>query len=305
VTTTPALSVVVPTWNRVQLLTTCLDSLVTHGGADGALEIVVVDDGSTDATEAVVMRMAQAHRGVPVRLVRSEHRGVNAARNIGVRSSTGDLVCFIDDDTEVMDGWVTELIEGANRYPEIGVFAGRIVLRLEGRPPRMCGREPLGETHLDLGDRDRGAEEAWGACLMTRRTVLDRVGPFNEAIPKYGTETEWVNRYKASGGRIVYLANAGLWHRRSAESLRVTSLLGRSFGWGRDWAITSRVTGRRCSVAGAIASVARGLLHGVRFGCFVGFRNAVSGSGTAFESTWMLLSGGGGRSISWLPSSGG
>jgi glycosyltransferase involved in cell wall biosynthesis len=297
----PFVTIVMPTRNRARLLGAALRSFLDQDYADDRFELVVVDDGSTDDSAAAVARVADARPQVPVRFVRNPGQGVNSARNAGLSEAAGELLCFVDDDTAAGPGWLGAVVNGSETHRDRDVFAGRLILQYEGRPPRICGREPLGETELDLGDADIDTEFAWGANLIVRRRVFALVGPFDESLPIYGDETEWVVRYRRSGGRVMYLADAWLWHRRTAASLRIGSLLGRSFRFGRGWAAASNAIGARCSVAGAVASAIRGLGHGVRFRCFVGFRNAVSGIGTAIEAARMMITGVGGGSISWLP----
>src|ERR1700761_2592332 len=95
-----AVSTVIPTYNRGHLLPRAIGSaLAALGPGD---EVVVVDDGSTDGTEDLVQSY-----GVPVRLVRGEHRGAGAARNLGYAAATGPLVAFLDSDDE----WFADKIE--------------------------------------------------------------------------------------------------------------------------------------------------------------------------------------------------
>lgn len=106
-------SVVIPTRNRSELLREALSSVVRLSGQDLKLEILVVDDGSTDDTAAVAMEFG-AHR------LESHGRGTAAARNLGMRAATGDFIAFIDDD----DVWTTDHlrphIELLHEWPQLG-----------------------------------------------------------------------------------------------------------------------------------------------------------------------------------------
>src|SRR6187397_2844848 len=102
-------------------------------GAAVTHEVLVVDDGSTDATPEVAKRFG-------VRLIRhDERRSLNAARNTGLREARADLIAFVDDDVLVSPGWLDALAEGAERHPEADAFGGPIRARFEGRTPRACG----------------------------------------------------------------------------------------------------------------------------------------------------------------------
>src|SRR3712207_3634410 len=98
--TTPLLSVVIPTWNRARLVCEAVASALAQG-AEGSVEVVVVDDGSTDGTcDALASRF-----GDSVRVLRTEgRRGPGAARNLGVRASRGELIGFLDSDDLWLEG---------------------------------------------------------------------------------------------------------------------------------------------------------------------------------------------------------
>lgn len=104
---TTLVSVVVPAWNVASLLPRCLDSLVAQ--THRALEIVVVDDGSTDGTAEVVRRYRSRHP--EVHLVSQPHRGVGPARNAGLSVVRGEYLCFVDADDWVEPGYVADLLE--------------------------------------------------------------------------------------------------------------------------------------------------------------------------------------------------
>ena len=120
-----------------------------------------------------------------------------------------------DDDVEAPAGWLQALLDGARAYPGYEVFGGPIRARLERTGPPACGREPVPVTNLDLGSSDVDAELVWSANMAIRAGALARVGPFDERIHGRGEEDEWERRYAAAGGRIRYLAAAGLDHRRA------------------------------------------------------------------------------------------
>ena len=89
--TTPTVSVIVPTYNRAEWIGATLRSVLTQ--SQPALEVIVIDDGSTDATDTVVAGFAP-----PVRYVRQDNAGVSAARNHGARLATSEMIAFVDSD---------------------------------------------------------------------------------------------------------------------------------------------------------------------------------------------------------------
>ena len=94
---TVEISVVIPTYNRAATLTKCLEALSRQTVLNPAHEIVIVDDGSTDETESVV-RTLRSSLPFELRYFPQTHRGPAAARNIGIRNSTRDILLFLGDD---------------------------------------------------------------------------------------------------------------------------------------------------------------------------------------------------------------
>jgi GT2 family glycosyltransferase len=226
VSETPVASIVIPTRGRAGYLDVALHSIVPQAAERGA-EVIVVSDGPDPATAAAAERHGARLVSLPVR------RGANAARNAGAEAARGQLIVFVDDDVEASGGWLDALLDGAQSAPGYDVFGGPIRARLEGGGPRACGREPPPITTLDLGPEDADAELVWSANMAIRRTALENVGAFNEQIYGRGEEDEWERRYRAAGGRIRYLASAGLEHRRTRADAGVIPLSRAAYALGR------------------------------------------------------------------------
>lgn len=210
-------SIVVPTRRRPGYLDAALRSVVPQADASGS-QVLVVIDGSDPATADVARRY-----GAEV-MELSGRTGVSAGRNAGAAAARGELIVLIDDDVWAPPGWLEAFHQGAHRYPDADVFGGPIQAVLEGGGPRACGRESPPITSLELGTEDREVELVWGANMAIRRSAFELVGPFDETLSGCGDEEEWLGRYRASGGRIRYLAQAGLEHRRSVADARISAL---------------------------------------------------------------------------------
>jgi GT2 family glycosyltransferase len=274
----PAVTVVVPTRGRAAYLEVTLDSL-RNQRARTPHELLVIDDGAADSTPAVAERFG-------ARLIRhGERRNLNVARNTGVREARADLVALLDDDVFVPPGWLDALVQGARRYPDAEAFGGPIRPRFEGNAPRGCGREDPPITVLDLGTEDVEAEMVWGANFAVRRSAVERIGPFDETRGRlHGDEEDWLLRLRAAGGRIMYLADAGVDHRRDAHDSTLRSLARVAFARGR----AARETDLRRGTAPGLARELRVLAgcgwHTVRRACPQGVVMGANAAGRVVET---------------------
>ena len=273
----PAVSVVVPTRNRAGYLEVALASLAAQDGGV-ASEVIVVDDGSTDATPAVARAAGARHLPLP------PPGGLNAARNLGAREARAPLVAFVDDDVWVPAGWLSALVDGTARHPGADAFGGPIRARMEGPAPRACGREKPPITTLDLGPDDVDAEMVWGANFAIRKETLERYGPFDENLAGHGDEEEWLMALRAAGGRIVYLAAAGLDHRRTGEDSRLRSLALAAYRRGRAARRTDVRRGVAPSAARELRNVAGAGWHTVRRACPQGIVMGAHSAGRLAEA---------------------
>jgi glycosyltransferase involved in cell wall biosynthesis len=226
VTGAPTASIVIPTRMRPHYLDTTLASVMPQAARAGA-EVLVVSDGADPATAAVARR-----RGAEL-IALDQPAGANAARNEGTRRARSDLLVFIDDDVDAPADWLDRLLAGVSSVPGYEVFGGPIAARLEGRGLRACGRESPPITTLDLGPEDRDAPLVWSANMAVRRSAFDRVGNFDESIRGHGDEEDWERRYVAAGGRVRYIAGAGLTHRRAAPDATLPALIRAAFHHGQ------------------------------------------------------------------------
>lgn len=193
------LSVVIPTYNRRDLLPRALMSALSHGPA----EVVIVDDGSTDGTGDVVRQIAA---GTPCKIVYevTAHQGVSKARNRGIELATGEYIAFLDSDDTWASNKVTLQREMFEREPSLAMtFTGYV--RRSG--PRS---EPVQLDSWDPSPEKVLRQLMNGCCInastvIVRRATLAAVGPFDPALD-VGEDWDMWLRIAAAGHRIGYLA---------------------------------------------------------------------------------------------------
>lgn len=252
---------------------------ITPQAARADAEVLVVSDGPDPATEGIASRH-------DVKLISLERpAGLNAARNAGVRAAGSELIVFVDDDIDAPAGWLDALLAGVRSAPECEVFGGPIRARLEGGGPHACGRESAPITTLDRGTEDRDVALVWGANMAIRRSALQRIGCFDDTIfGGRGDEEDWEHRYTAGGGRIRYVAGAGLDHRRTVADARLRVLARDAYGHGRAARRNDARKGAAPTIAGELRTVAGCAWHIVRRRCANGIVMLVHSAGRLREA---------------------
>ena len=274
----PSAAIVFPTQRRREYLAVALASVSAQARAHGAEILVVEDDRADPETE----RLAAANGARYI--AHGEARGLNAARNTAIDAASSDLFCFLDDDVEVWPGWLDAMLAGAAAYPDHEVLGGPIRARLEGSHLRACGREPLPVTTLDLGLQDTDAAFVWGANLTIRRAAIERVGRFDESLQLYGDEEEFQIRLKAAGGRIRYVAKAGVDHRRTGKDAKIRSLSRSAYFRGRNSRLNDVRKQTAPSPAAELRTLAGCVWHIGRRTCGVGIVLTALSAGRVAET---------------------
>jgi glycosyltransferase involved in cell wall biosynthesis len=173
----PAVSVVIPTYCRVELLQRCLDALVAQDLDPELYEIVVVDDGHEDSVAThIAARAARTGNSPWLRYLRpAQGRGPAVARNCGWRAARGEIVAFTDDDTLPEAAWLREGAATLQRHAEWSGLCGRI------RVPLAHGGRPTDHERMTIGLE---SAEFATANAFVRRAALERVHGFDERFSR-------------------------------------------------------------------------------------------------------------------------
>lgn len=178
---TPPVSVIIPTYNRSDLVQQAIDSVLAQ--TLPAFEIIVIDDGSTDDTE-----QAMRHYGAQICYVRQENRGESAARNRGIGLARGEYVGFLDSDDFWHPTKLERQLEVLQTDPSTGLVYCQ-ALKIDAAGKRLPGpifSAEINSTPATFENLCRKNLFAPSTVVM-RRTLLDKVGGFDEAI-QYGED---------------------------------------------------------------------------------------------------------------------
>lgn len=236
-------SVVVCSRNRAQRLRECLDHLADQVVPDGGrFEVIVVDNGSTDGTAAVI----EAWRAADPDRRRATHEpepGLSRARNRGVAAARGEVVLFIDDDAVAPRGWIAAHLAPYHRDPDTSGVGGPVSLWWpDGRPRWLAPRLEHWFSALDHGDRPipfPPPHGPYGTNMSLRRSAFDTVGGFDERLGRRGRslvsseEGDLFGRVWAAGGSIVYEPAALVLHGVTRDRLSRRWVLRRGWAQGR------------------------------------------------------------------------
>lgn len=276
-------SVIVPTRDRAGYLSVALESLAAQDVDPGSYEVVVVDDGPGEATRAAT-QAAGERSPVSVRYVEREGAaGLNSARNTGIAASAAPFVVFVDDDVEAPPGWLRALLEGRRRHGDAMVLGGPIEVRLEGFRLPLCGRESPPITALDEGPSDREVDVVWGANMGIDRRAFDLAGTFDPGVPYGFDEDMWERRLRERGGHVMYVADAGLVHRRDTADSRLRPLMRAAYRRGRALRAYSEHRGDAPSAARELRWLAGCFLHTFRYRCGNGLLLTAHSAGRLVE----------------------
>ena len=235
---TPLLSIVIVAYQSREEIGPCLASLPREI-ADGATEVIVVDNSLGDGTAEIV------HQDFPWvgYSAPGGNLGFGRANNLGCRQSTGEYVLFLNPDTISEAGALEHCLRRLQTEPDIGLISPKLV-QPDGAMDLACRRSiptlwdgfcratglaaafprtalfaGYNLTHLpENGTYDVGAIN--GAFMMTRRKVLDRVGLFDETFFMYGDDLDLCIRMAQAGYRIVYDGRVQIIHLKGMSVAR-------------------------------------------------------------------------------------
>ena len=223
-------SVIVPNFNGVAVLPTCLESLARQSLTPD--EILVIDGASTDGSPEWVARAFPQ-----VQIIQLQHNsGFGIAVNEGIRQSTREFITLLNNDVEVHPYWVEELRKSMDAHTEIGFCASKMLDFYDRTCIDSAGIEfttygvgyPRGHREQDVGQYD-ALQEVFGACggaAMYRRAMFDSIGLFDEDFYAYYEDVDLSFRAQLSGYQCLYVPSAIVYHRGGETMMKKTPHFG-------------------------------------------------------------------------------
>jgi len=224
------LDIILPTYNRDSLLGQALESLLVANVPEGMrVEIVVVDNNSTDNTPALVEKWKEKFNG-RLRYMFEAKQGRSYALNAGIQATSGDLIGFIDDDEEIASDWY-EVVQKAFLTMGVDFIGGPYIPKWDQSPPPWLPEKYRGVIGwIDAGNKPIIFDEDFSGILMggnavISRAVLEKVGNYRTYLSRSGTrllsgeDEEMYCRLLAAKARGFYLPELRIFHYIPASRL--------------------------------------------------------------------------------------
>ena len=227
------ISFVILTWNSEKVIAPCLESIASLNMSE--IEIILVDNGSSDGTKQVIEQFIAEHRDLSVQPVWLEKNyGTTISRNLGIKKIGADTeyVCILDSDTVINREAIRELTDRLNDDP-LDAIAGPSMVNLAGEEQvtakkiptamlKICKAFPLqavqkiGERKekYDFSDKKPVYPAGYliSACWMIKRELMEKIGPLDERIFYSPEDVEYCVRTWKKGYRVIFCPNARIIH---------------------------------------------------------------------------------------------
>src|SRR6185312_16062239 len=214
----PKVTVVICAYNAAATLDDNLASLARLDYPD--YEVIVVNDGSNDATLEIAHRYSFQIISVP-------NAGLSAARNLGLAAASGEIVAYTDADTRVDRDWMSHLVQPFLERDVAGVGGPNVVPPDDGWVAQCVARSPGGPIHVML-DNVR-AEHIPGCNMAFRRSALQQVGGFDATYTRAGDDVDICWRLQDAGYALAFAPGALVFHHHRAS---VSAYIKQQIGYG-------------------------------------------------------------------------
>jgi len=239
----PRISVVVCSYNGSRTIRDCLEGLQKLDYP--SFEVIVVDDGSTDATAAIAGEYS-------FRLISTQQRGLSHARNTGLEAATGEIVAYLDDDAYPDPHWLTYLAATFMSTAHAGVGGPNIAPAGDGLIADCVANTPGSPVHVLLSDRE--AEHIPGCNMAFRKACLEAIGGFDPQFRVAGDDVDVCWQLRQRGWTLGFSPAAMVWHHHRGS---IHAYWKQQYGYGKAEALLERKWPEKYNAAGQITWAGR------------------------------------------------
>ncbi|HVF69499.1 MAG TPA: glycosyltransferase family 2 protein [Xanthomonadales bacterium] len=230
------LSIITLNYNKSDLTINCLESLQRQYKTEldqNKFEIIVIDNGSEDKDSIILTESIKKSNIKKIKYIQSkENMGFSRGCNFGAESAEGDLLLFLNNDTEVKDEGISKMLSYINENENIDVLGGKLMNR-DGTDQVSVGRfySPFNALLLLLGIQRIGgidknpkniASVDWvkGGCMMVKKEIFEKLNGFDEKIFMYIEDMEFCYRAKKKGYSVFFYPHVTILHEDQGSSNR-------------------------------------------------------------------------------------
>ena len=214
-------SIIIPTFNNLDLTRQCLESIKTYT-EPGEYEVIVVDNGSSDGTPSYLREQESA--GCLTAVLNQENLGFAKASNQGARAAAGEFLVFLNNDTVVTPGWLLELCRSARQDCRIGAVGAKLLYpddTIQHAGVAFNSDKKVYHIYRHLHkdhpavNKERKFQVLSAACLLVRSAVFLALGLFDEGFQNGFEDVDLCLRLGQNGYRLIYTPLAQVYHLES------------------------------------------------------------------------------------------
>jgi len=219
----PKVSIIILNWNGKRYITQCLDSVFRVRYPKDKLEIIVVDNASTDGSPEIIKK-----KYPNVVLIRnSKNLGYTMGNNIGIKKATGEIIILLNNDTYVDENFIIEIVKHMER-PDVGIVGALLlypsnVIQSCGCKEKFLGFWECLGAGLTLEEGKQICKDGMevdyvsGAALAIKREALEKIGMLDSHFFAYMEDVDWCYRARKAGFKVIVASNAVVYHYESAS----------------------------------------------------------------------------------------
>lgn len=227
----PLVSVIIVNWNGKEVLKDCLESLQSLKYPEW--ELILVDNGSTDGSDQLVNQFKLKAKRVEI-ITNNSNVGFAKANNQGFEKSKGKYILFLNNDTKVTPEFLDLMVKKMETEKEIGAMQPKIHILDNPKYLDNAGTfltstgflEHWGYMQKDSKefDQEKIIFSAKGACLLTRREIIQKIGLFDDIFGSYFEESDFCWRVWLSGWKVLYYPKAKIYHKVGFTSKKMSQI---------------------------------------------------------------------------------
>jgi GT2 family glycosyltransferase len=226
-TSTVDLSIIIPVFNKKTLTQTMLASLVRSLPQSLAIEIIIVDDASTDDTSAWLASLRNADLTCPqiksLRILKNTHNfGYAKSNNLAAKQAQGTILALLNNDLVLQPSWLEPMLAMFEQYPSKPIIVGNLQFQpytdtldhagFEVRFNTESNRPVIEHIRESVSDEPKKVFAVTGACCLIKRETFEKLGGFDEVFINGGEDVDLCMKVTQAGGACWIVPTSRVWH---------------------------------------------------------------------------------------------